>query len=91
MYLAEDTKLGRKVAVKTMRSELAANKLDRDRFVREARAAVIVRGDYIVPIRRWERRRTVRPSSRWSSWKAKRSTRARSAPSAPNFSGRSLT
>ena len=50
VYLAEDTKLGRKVAIKTMKLELAANKPDRDRFLREARAAAAVESDYIVPI-----------------------------------------
>jgi serine/threonine protein kinase len=50
VYLAEDSRLGRKAAVKTMRPELAANKPDRDRFVREARAAAAVESDYIVPI-----------------------------------------
>ena len=50
VYLAEDAKLGRKVAIKTMKPELAANKLDRDRFVREARAAAAVEHDNIVPI-----------------------------------------
>jgi serine/threonine protein kinase len=50
VYLAEDTKLGRRVAIKTMRPELAANQLDRDRFVREARAAATVESDFIVPI-----------------------------------------
>src|SRR5688572_18625922 len=50
VYLAEDAKLKRKVAIKTMRPELAANKLDRDRFEREARAAAAVEHDNIVPI-----------------------------------------
>src|SRR5688572_1116201 len=50
VYLAEDAKLKRKVALKTMRPELAANKLDRDRFLREARAAAALESDFIVPI-----------------------------------------
>jgi serine/threonine protein kinase len=50
VYLAEDPKLGRKAAVKTMRLELAARKENRDRFVREARAAAAVEHDNIVPI-----------------------------------------
>jgi serine/threonine protein kinase len=50
VYLAEDAKLGRKVAIKTMRPELAAQKENRDRFAREARAAATVESDYIVPI-----------------------------------------
>ena len=50
VYLAEDTRLHRKVAIKTMRPELAANKSNRERFVREARAAAAVEHDNIVPI-----------------------------------------
>jgi serine/threonine protein kinase len=50
VYLAEDARLGRRVAIKTMRPELAANRLDRERFLREARAAAAVEHDNIVPI-----------------------------------------
>jgi serine/threonine protein kinase len=50
VYLAEDLKLGRKVAVKTMRPELAADKANRERFEREARAAAKVEHESIVPI-----------------------------------------
>jgi serine/threonine protein kinase len=50
VYLAEDAKLGRKVAIKTMKPELAANAADRERFLREARAAASVEHDNIVPI-----------------------------------------
>ena len=50
VYLAEDARLGRKAAVKTMRPELAAEPADRDRFLREARAAAAVEHDHIVPI-----------------------------------------
>ena len=32
VYLAEDTKLSRKVAIKTMKPELAADRSNRDRF-----------------------------------------------------------
>ena len=49
VYLAEDSRLGRKAAIKTMRRELAAP-ADRDRFVREARAAAAVEHDNIVPV-----------------------------------------
>jgi serine/threonine protein kinase len=52
VYLAEDTKLGRRAAIKTMRPGLAARKENRDRFVREARAAAAVEHDNIVPV--WE-------------------------------------
>ncbi len=50
VYLAEDAMLGRKVALKTMKPELAANKTDRDRFLREARAAAAVEHDNVVPV-----------------------------------------
>ena len=50
VYLAEDTKLHRKAAIKTMKPELAARQADRDRFLREARAAAAVESDHIVPI-----------------------------------------
>jgi serine/threonine protein kinase len=50
VYLAEDPKLGRKAALKTMKRELAGNKENRDRFAREARAAAAVEHDNIVPI-----------------------------------------
>jgi serine/threonine protein kinase len=50
VYLAEDVKLRRKVAIKMMRPELAANRTDRERFEREARAVAAVEHDNIVPI-----------------------------------------
>jgi len=50
VYLAEDTKLARKAAIKTMRPELAADENLRRRFVREARAAAAVEHENIVPI-----------------------------------------
>jgi tRNA A-37 threonylcarbamoyl transferase component Bud32/Leucine-rich repeat (LRR) protein len=50
VYLAEDPKLRRRVAVKTMKPELAARPADRERFEREARAAAAVESDHIVPI-----------------------------------------
>ncbi len=50
VYLAEDPKLGRRVAIKTMKPALAADKANRDRFEREARAAAAVEHDNIVPI-----------------------------------------
>jgi uncharacterized membrane protein/tRNA A-37 threonylcarbamoyl transferase component Bud32 len=50
VYLAEDVRLGRKAAIKTMKPELAAKPEDRLRFIREARAAAAVEHDNIVPI-----------------------------------------
>ena len=49
VYLAEDVRLGRQVAIKTMRPELATPD-DRARFLREARAAAAIEHDNIVPI-----------------------------------------
>ena len=46
VYLAEDTKLGRQVALKTLSGEMFDKKEQRDRFVREARmAAQITHGN----------------------------------------------
>src|SRR5207253_1549863 len=50
VYLAEDTRLGRKVAIKRMKPAVAANKVNRDRFLREAAAAAALDCDHIVPI-----------------------------------------
>ena len=50
VFLAEDTKLARKAAIKTMRPELAADANLRRRFEREARAAAAVEHENIVPI-----------------------------------------
>ncbi|WP_439623639.1 protein kinase domain-containing protein [Gemmata sp.] len=47
---AHDPALGRRVAVKEIRPELAADPGARDRFLREARAAAAVRHDHIVPV-----------------------------------------
>ncbi|HXG46836.1 MAG TPA: serine/threonine-protein kinase, partial [Methylomirabilota bacterium] len=50
VYLAEDTRLGRQVALKTLRPELAAKPAARERFLREARLAAAVEHEHIVPI-----------------------------------------
>jgi serine/threonine protein kinase len=50
VYLAEDTRLSRTVALKTMKPEVAADPRHRQRFLREARAAAKVEHDHIVPI-----------------------------------------
>jgi serine/threonine protein kinase len=50
VYLAEDTRLGRQVALKTMRPELAAKPSARERFLREARLAAALEHDHICPI-----------------------------------------
>jgi formylglycine-generating enzyme required for sulfatase activity/serine/threonine protein kinase len=49
VYLAEDVRLGRQVAIKTMKPELATPD-DRARFLREARAAAAIEHDNIVTI-----------------------------------------
>lgn len=50
VYLADDTRLGRSVAIKTLKRELAANPVAKDRFLREARSAAKLRHDHIIPI-----------------------------------------
>jgi eukaryotic-like serine/threonine-protein kinase len=50
VYRARDTKLNRDAAVKLMRPELAAQPADRERFLREARAAAAVESEFVVPI-----------------------------------------
>jgi serine/threonine protein kinase/Leucine-rich repeat (LRR) protein len=50
VFLAEDTRLKRTVALKTMRPEVAADPQHRQRFLREARAAAKVEDDHIAPI-----------------------------------------
>ena len=50
VYEAEDTTLRRRVALKTMRSSVAAQRGARDRFLREARAAAALNHDHVVPI-----------------------------------------
>ena len=50
VYLAEDTRLGREVAIKTLRPELAINPQAKERFLREARAAAKLEHDNIIPI-----------------------------------------
>lgn len=50
VYLAEDTRLGRQVAIKTLRRGLAKKKAARERFFREARLAATIEHDHVVPI-----------------------------------------
>jgi serine/threonine protein kinase/WD40 repeat protein len=50
VFQAEDPKLKRLLAVKTLRPALAAHPDNRRRFLREAQAAAQVQSDYIVPI-----------------------------------------
>jgi serine/threonine protein kinase/WD40 repeat protein len=50
VFLAEDTLLERKVALKVMQPGLAADQANRDRFLREARAAAALTHDHVVTI-----------------------------------------
>jgi hypothetical protein len=51
VYLAEDTRLGRRVALKTVRPGVATQHGARDRFLREARAAAALgEHDHVVPV-----------------------------------------
>lgn len=50
VFLAEDVKLQRKVALKVMKPEVAVRKTSRERFLREARAAARIEHAHIIPI-----------------------------------------
>lgn len=50
VYQAEDVRLKRKVALKVMKPELAANAELRQRFLREAESCAAVRSDHVVTI-----------------------------------------
>jgi serine/threonine-protein kinase len=50
VYSAEHVELGKRVAIKTLRTELAANAQVRARFVREGRAAASVRHPHVVDV-----------------------------------------
>lgn len=50
VFLAEDTMLKRKVALKTMLPTLAVNRQARERFLREARAAAAIEHPHIITI-----------------------------------------
>jgi formylglycine-generating enzyme required for sulfatase activity len=50
VFEAEEIALGRRVALKAIRPEIAVIPETRDRFIREARAAAALRDDHVVPI-----------------------------------------
>jgi WD40 repeat protein/serine/threonine protein kinase len=50
VFLAEDLLLHRQVALKTLKSSVAANDVNRKRFLREAQAMAAIEHDHIAPI-----------------------------------------
>jgi serine/threonine protein kinase len=50
VYLAEDTRLGRRVAIKLLATELAEDEAFRTRFVRESQLAAGLEHPNIVPV-----------------------------------------
>jgi serine/threonine protein kinase len=50
VFLAEDTRLGRQVALKVMHADMAQDTAMRERFLREARSAANIRSDHVVAI-----------------------------------------
>jgi len=50
VFLAEDPKLGRRVALKVMLPRIASIQAARDRFLREAKAAASLKNDHIVTV-----------------------------------------
>jgi eukaryotic-like serine/threonine-protein kinase len=50
VFLAEDLKLGRRVALKVMRPDMIARPAARQRFLREARAAARLQHDHVVAV-----------------------------------------
>jgi serine/threonine protein kinase len=50
VFAAEDLTLNRRVALKVMRPDIAANPKARDRFLREAKSAAKLQNDHVVPI-----------------------------------------
>jgi serine/threonine protein kinase len=50
VYLAEDVQLQRQVAVKVLKGALAASAVNRERFLREARAAAGISHDHIITV-----------------------------------------
>src|ERR1051326_1540204 len=50
VFLGEDPRLQRRLAIKVMKPELGANRVVRQRFLREARAAASIHSDHIIAI-----------------------------------------
>ena len=70
VFLARDTKLGRKVALKVVRPEALGSKESAERFLFEARATARFNHPHIVAIHYVGETNAV-PTWRWSSWRAR--------------------
>ena len=57
VYLAEDTSLKRKVALKILQQSLAANRKHLERFQREAEAVAALNHPHIVTTTPWKKRK----------------------------------
>ena len=68
VYEAEDTRLGRHVALKFIPDNLVHDSKTMDRFVREARSASQLNHPGICTIHSMKTRTAI-PSSSWRSWK----------------------
>jgi len=73
VFLAEDTRLERKAAIKFLPAEVADNPERRQRFLTEAKAASSLNHPHVALFMTWARRKRACCLSRWSLWKGSRS------------------